>query len=791
MAEQSGKIDASLFAPSLLDKLSVGMWALEIVEGQKPRMYADPVMARLLGCSPDQSPEEIYELWSKGVDEEAGVLLNNNLQRMAAGMVSEVQYFWNHPDGSRKSIRCGGMRNWSFVEGIRCEGTHRDVTDLSHIDDEWRRRSVMLKSYFNYYNSKDALVILLVNLQNDHYATIKSSKEIEARLPLNDEGSFTEYIRKFVGVFASENQYEKVLTFSNYSFLDNYFANAPVYRQHFSTCDDQGNTKWYKLTANRLNNNDMVVSLEDRTVRIAEDIMMKTISNRLIGGFILNTVLDSISVVKLTPFFNYLDDNTEPLTIPLGVELLCPHIDAEFREGWLHFASMENLMYVYTTQKRSDYPFKARYAGEHTWIRATLYAVDQKLSRDPSLVLAFRKYSKEELDQVNQKEELIHQNEKLERDFRLINGIAAQYVSLKVVRIDGHYAVIFKNLDSSYGWTRKTYLNFWDSYRAMIQEHCHPEDVVRMMYFAEKDNVIAMMRGRRRHVERFRFHLQDGSYVWMDFVLIRFEENLDTDLTEFAYALANVDVEVHREKEYALALEQARISKEESRLKTQFVNNISHDIRTPLNAVIGYSQLLTLAGDTLTEKERAEYVNYIETSGELLTMLIDDILSISDIEHDILKLRFQESSCNLICHKAVSCCMMRVPTGVELYYTTEYDDDFTIVTDAKRVQQILINMISNSCKATVEGEIKVHCAPSAKEGYVDFIVTDTGCGVAPEKAEEIFNRFVSVDNNDSGAGHGLGLDICIKISQRMGGYIWLDQTYQGGARFVLTLPLKK
>ena len=87
------------------------------------------------------------------------------------------------------------------------------------------------------------------------------------------------------------------------------------------------------------------------------------------------------------------------------------------------------------------------------------------------------------------------------------------------------------------------------------------------------------------------------------------------------------------------ALEQARISREESRLKTQFVNNISHDIRTPLNAVIGYSQLLMLAGDSLSEKEKAEYANYIESSGELLTMLVDDILSVSDIEHDILKLR--------------------------------------------------------------------------------------------------------------------------------------------------------
>ncbi|MGN1211502.1 MAG: ATP-binding protein [Candidatus Cryptobacteroides sp.] len=789
MAEQNGKVEAPVFSTGLLDRLGVGMWALEIVEGKKPRMYADSVMSRLLGCPQGLTPEEVYERWSAGVNEKASVLLNNNLDRMASGVISEVQYPWNHPDGSRRTIRCGGTRDWSFTEGLRCEGTHRDVTNISHIDDEWRRRSVMLKSYFNYYNSRDALVILLVNLQNDRYATIKSSKEIEDRLPLNEEGSFSDYISRFVEVFATDLQSDKVLNFSDYAFLDHHFSNSPVYRQHFSAADEKGNTKWYRMTANRLNNNDMVVSLEDSTIRISENILMNTISNRLIGGFILNLELDSISVVKLTPFFNYLDDNTEPLTIPLGVELLCPHIDAEFREGWLHFASMENLLNVYNSQKRADYPFKAIYAGEHTWIRTTLYAVDTKMCKDPSLVLAFRKYSKDELDEVSQNEELLHQKEKLERDFRLINGIASQYISLKVVRTDGKFVVIFKDLDPSYGWSGRIYGNFWESFSSLLKDHCHPDDYQRMMYFSEKENIISMMRGRRRHVERFRFHLKDGSYIWMDLVLIRFDSNLDTDLTEFAYALANVDVEVHREKEYAQALEQAKISKEESRLKTQFVNNISHDIRTPLNAVIGYSQLLTLAGDSLTEAERAEYVNYIETSGELLTMLIDDILSISDIEHDILKLRMSDSSCNLICRKAVSCCMMRVPTGVKLYFTTEYDDSFTIKTDSNRVQQILINMISNSCKATVEGEIRVHCAPSSKDGFVDFVVTDTGCGVAPEKAEEIFNRFVSVDNNDSGAGHGLGLDICIKVSQRMGGFIWLDQSYSGGARFVLTLPI--
>lgn len=130
--------------------------------------------------------------------------------------------------------------------------------------------------------------------------------------------------------------------------------------------------------------------------------------------------------------------------------------------------------------------------------------------------------------------------------------------------------------------------------------------------------------------------------------------------------------------------------------------------------------------------------------------------------------------------------MMRTPVGVKMYYESEFGDSFYIRTDPKRVQQILINMISNSCKATVKGEIRVDCRRSAKPGYIDFVVSDTGTGVAPEKAKEIFNRFVTIDDNNS--GHGLGLDICMKISKRMGGDIWLDQEYKNGARFVLTLP---
>ena len=781
----------TLSAPAVMKNLEIGVWALEIVEGQKPRMFADTIMRKLLGCPEVTNPEQIYELWSEGIDEDAEALLADNLSKMTEGQVSEVQYSWRHPDGSVRIIRCGGQRNWSFTEGIRCEGTHRDMTEIVHIDEDRIRRQSFLKSYYNYYNSREALIILLVNMENDRYTTIKNNSKMEAILPLKNDGSFSEYISNYIRFFDKEGLAEKLNNFRNYEFLESYFRNSPVFRQHFLIHDDSGEPKWLRMTANKLNNSDIIISLEDRTQKMTESIVLNTISSRLIGAFILNLNHDSISVVKRTPFFNYLDNNEGKLTIPKGVEMLCPHMDQEFRQGWLDFADVSRLTQLYVQNRRADYSFKAVFANEHTWMRASLYAIDKKLVSTPSFVLAFRKYTKEELETVDQNEQVLREKEKLERDYHLINGIAAQYVSLKIVQMDGRFSIIYKDWDSAYGWNNQGYNNFWESYKALMMAHCHPGDMEKMLKFTQKENVMAVLNGRRRYTVRFRFRMVDGSYKWMDLVLIRFDNKLNTKLSEFVYAIADVDQEVYKELEHAKALEQARISREESRLKTQFVNNISHDIRTPLNAVIGYSQLLTLAGDSLTEQEKSEYVKYIETSGELLTMLIDDILSVSDIEHDILKLRFNDAHCNEICDKAVSCSMMRVPTGVKLYFTTEFDDQFCIRTDPQRVQQILINMLSNSCKATSEGEIHVHCGRSAKEGYVDFVVTDTGCGVPPEKAEEIFNRFVSVDNNDSGVGHGLGLDICIKISQRMGGYIWLDQTYTKGARFVLTLPEKR
>jgi signal transduction histidine kinase len=147
-----------------------------------------------------------------------------------------------------------------------------------------------------------------------------------------------------------------------------------------------------------------------------------------------------------------------------------------------------------------------------------------------------------------------------------------------------------------------------------------------------------------------------------------------------------------------------------------------------------------------------------------------------------------EYSLNTICHFSVETAMVRCPENVRLYYTSEVNNDYMIMTDKNRVQQVLMNMLTNSCKHTQEGEIHLHCAVNETNKKVIFTVTDTGKGVPPEMAEEIFNRFKKLDAFVQGTG--LGLSISREIAELLEGRIYLDTSYtQGGARFIFEIKL--
>ena len=222
--------------------------------------------------------------------------------------------------------------------------------------------------------------------------------------------------------------------------------------------------------------------------------------------------------------------------------------------------------------------------------------------------------------------------------------------------------------------------------------------------------------------------------------------------------------------------------------KTRFIQNMSHEVRTPLNAIVGFSQLLSLPDGALAPEEKDEYSGYIVNNTKMLTMLLDDILNASAMDKGEYRITYEDGEKNFMCEGAISSSEHRLQPGVRMYYDPEDPAPFTFRTDPGRVQQILINLLTNSCKHTASGEIRLSSSLSENPGFVTFSVTDTGTGVPADQAEKIFERFTKLDEFVQGTG--LGLSICRDIASRMGATVKLDTSHPGpGARFVFIVPV--
>ena len=224
-------------------------------------------------------------------------------------------------------------------------------------------------------------------------------------------------------------------------------------------------------------------------------------------------------------------------------------------------------------------------------------------------------------------------------------------------------------------------------------------------------------------------------------------------------------------------------AEEANRIKSQFVSNMSHEIRTPLNAIVGSSNLL--ASQVESNLELKEYVDIIYHNSDLLLKLINDVLDISSIESDSLNFHFEPCQLLPYCQTIVDSFSTQVPQGIELRVDVP-QKDISITTDTYRLQQAIINLINNAIKFTKKGYIELSIRPDQDDETVVFSITDTGCGIPPEEHENVFKRFVKL--NEYVQGTGLGLSISKIIVEKLGGKIAVRSQIEVGTTFTFTLP---
>lgn len=230
-------------------------------------------------------------------------------------------------------------------------------------------------------------------------------------------------------------------------------------------------------------------------------------------------------------------------------------------------------------------------------------------------------------------------------------------------------------------------------------------------------------------------------------------------------------------------------AEEANHAKSRFIANISHEIRTPLNAVLGFSQLFANDQIELTAEERKQYAELIMTNGNMLLKLVDDVLDMSKIEAGKLKFNIGEHDVVALLNTAAKIAETNNKSAdVEIRVATSISH-LTIETDRERLLQVLANLTTNAKKCTEHGSITIALEKQPNDDMISISVSDTGCGIPKEKAEEVFERFRKLDSFRQGTG--LGLSICRAFVEELGGKIWVDTTYTEGARFVFTHPIRQ
>ena len=225
------------------------------------------------------------------------------------------------------------------------------------------------------------------------------------------------------------------------------------------------------------------------------------------------------------------------------------------------------------------------------------------------------------------------------------------------------------------------------------------------------------------------------------------------------------------------------LAEESDQKKTAFIQDMFHQIRTPLNIISGFAQVLRDGHSLMGEKDLDDVTREIKLNGQTITSIIDNWKKVLELEQTGETPLTDLVDCSALCQEVVRDIVMRNPDTVELKVQIPADN-LTVTTNKAYLTKILSELLHNANKYTLQGQITIGC--EQKAGHICFYVADNGPGIPKEDQERAFTQFTKLNNFNEGLG--MGLFLCRQLAQRLGATLDIDSLYVGGTRMVLTLP---
>ena len=224
---------------------------------------------------------------------------------------------------------------------------------------------------------------------------------------------------------------------------------------------------------------------------------------------------------------------------------------------------------------------------------------------------------------------------------------------------------------------------------------------------------------------------------------------------------------------------------ESEKMKTAFIQNVTHEVRTPLNIITGFAQVIADPDMADSVEERKHISAMMQKNARRVTVLMDEIIGLSLLDSTEKIQKDDETNLNKILKELADEYKSYATSETEIKLETELPNDYVLKTNENMLRRIMNCLLENATKYTQKGSITMR---AKQEGILlKLSVEDTGSGIPEKEAENIFGRFVKLD--DFKEGIGLGLPLSRKLAEQLGGKVELDTTYKDGARFIVTLPI--
>ena len=895
----------------ILLEAQTGLWVMEMDEGRPPRMYADQAMLALLGIEDELSPEACYSHWYCRIEQAYLPLVEDSMVKIISDNRAEVKYPWQHPLWGRIFIRCGGVRDRNYTQGICIRGYHQNITHtvsleqehhaviqslstnysgillcnlqdksykviklpeyaqdftagiedyetlVHHFITEWVaeeyqapirafvesagiqahlaqseerqellyrnsvgdwRRVVLMPS--QQYTSEQPWVILAIDEQNgeiekrleDAAAQIAMSQTYKlvisvdlmlsgyncihysgGSLELSHRGRFDDFYAQFAAGMPSEDQAEFARIYQVEQYQAGGYLEGTLRRR-----DNAGVLHYYQYYAALVKQEyeeRILLTLRDTDDKWQERVRDKVLSN-------LCQCYYSIYLFDLE------QDHQEAIwqeetvvqsqAFPKGAlsiyyeKFVQTYVYAEDQDKMRQIGSPEFLRARLSLEQPAfDVDFRRVYPDHIGWVRAR-FSLAEILDGKVTKVV----FANMDIDEQKRKELAEEEQKRLYVESKnIIQGLSSSYHSVLYVDLPaGTYKAFRLRLDAEhYLKDEEFYSELLESYRDKL---IHPQDQERFAQEMALESIRQQFKQGETSYSREYQRDYGGYYGWMRIHII-LAESQNGEPVKFIIAAHNVEAEKEQEEQnrndLLAAYEAAKTANE---AKSSFLAQMSHDIRTPINAIVG---MAAIASQHIDDRERLQdCLRKIDDSSKHLMALIGDILDMSKIEKGKLELAEVPFSVRELLRELQS--IIRQEVEDKAQEITIAADDLVhdqLIGDINRIRQMLLNLLTNAVKYTPSGGhillgVQEIPARTSDTGCFLFTVEDDGIGMSPEFIERVFQPFARADEviAQHVPGTGLGMSIAQGIIATMQGDIQVESEPGRGSRITVTLYLQ-